>query len=79
MRVIGTLLFFLFGATLGALVGALIAMMLAPESGQQLRVRIRERIDEGRAARDLVEVETAEILRQKFRNKVGDPDALTGE
>ncbi len=79
MRVIGTLLFFLFGAALGALAGALVAMLLTPESGQELRVRIRERIDEGRAARDVAEVETAEMLRQKFRNKVGDPDALAGE
>lgn len=77
MRLLGSLLFFVFGAVVGALIGALIATMLTPQSGQELKVRIRERIDQGRQARDKAEAEEAEKLRQQFRRKVSDPDALT--
>ncbi len=34
---------FLIGVLVGALVGATIALLLAPESGEELRTRIRER------------------------------------
>lgn len=79
MRLLGTLIFFLFGAALGAIIGALLAMMLAPESGSQLKVRIRERIDAGRRERDRVEAETAEAMKRQFRSMIGDPDALSGK
>ena len=78
MRLLGSLLFFLFGALLGAILGALVTGILTPQSGEQLQGRIRERIDEGRAARDSAEAETAALLKQRFRNKTGDPDALEG-
>jgi len=34
---------FLIGVLVGALVGATMALLLAPESGEELRTRIRER------------------------------------
>lgn len=76
MRLLGSLAFFLCGALIGAVAGALVASMLTPQSGEQLKVHIRERIDEGRQARARAEVETAEAMKQRFRNKTGDPDAL---
>lgn len=39
------LLSFLFGAILGGLVGSTTALLLAPESGAELRARLRERVD----------------------------------
>jgi gas vesicle protein len=76
MRLLGSLLFFIFGAVAGAIIGMVIASMLTPQSGDELKVRIRERIDEGRRARAQAEVEEAERLTRYFRRKVGDPDAL---
>ena len=37
---------FLAGAFFGALVGGITALLLAPTSGEELRARTRERIDE---------------------------------
>lgn len=34
---------FLIGITVGGLVGSTIALLLAPESGEELRVQLRER------------------------------------
>ncbi len=77
MRLLGTLVYFLIGAAVGAAAGAVVASMLAPQSGGELKVKIRERIDEGRKARDQAEAETTEAMKQRFRNKVGDPDAMS--
>jgi len=76
MRLLGTLLYFIIGAAVGAAAGALVASMLAPQNGDDLKIKIRERIDEGRKARDQAEIETTEAMKQRFRNKVGDPDAM---
>jgi gas vesicle protein len=76
MRLLGSLFNFLLGALVGALIGALITALLAPQSGQEFKVRVRERIDEGRAARDRAEAETAAELTERFRRKVNNPNAL---
>lgn len=36
---------FLMGTVMGALVGATVALLLAPESGEELRVSIRQRFE----------------------------------
>ncbi len=77
MRLLGSLAFFLIGAVAGAAVGALVTSMLTPQSGEEFKMRVRGRIDEGRNARDKAEADEAEAMKQRFRNKVGDPDALT--
>ncbi len=76
MRLLGSLAFFAIGAIAGAAAGALVASMLTPQSGEELKLSIRERIDSGRKVRDRVEAEQAEVMKQRFRNKVGDPDAF---
>jgi gas vesicle protein len=76
MRLLGSLLNFLLGALIGALVGALITGLLAPQSGEEFKVRVRERIDEGRAERARVEAETAAAMTERFRQKVKNPSAL---
>ncbi len=77
MRLLGTLVYFIIGAAVGAAAGALVASMLAPQNGDDLKVKIRERIDEGRKARDHAEAETTEAMKRRFRSKVGDPDAMS--
>ena len=76
MRILGSLLNFVLGALIGAALGALIASLLTPHSGPEMKVQVRQRIDEGRAARDRVEAETAAAMRARFREKVGNPNAL---
>jgi gas vesicle protein len=49
---------FIIGAVCGALVGSVTALLLAPESGEQLRLQIRERTE---AFRD--EVQSAYTAR----------------
>jgi len=77
MRILGSLLNFVIGALIGAAIGALIASLVTPHSGPEMKVQVRQRIDEGRAARDRVEAETAAAMKQRFREKVGNPNALT--
>ena len=76
MRVIGSLANFVLGALIGAAAGAIIASLLTPHSGPEMKLQVRQRLDEGRAARDRVEAETAAQMRQRFRDKVGNPNAL---
>jgi gas vesicle protein len=76
MRLLGSLLNFFLGALVGALVGALIAGLLTPQSGDEFKLRVRERIDEGRAARARAENETAAAMTERFRQKVQNPNAL---
>jgi gas vesicle protein len=76
MRLLGSLLNFLLGALVGALIGAAITALLTPQSGHEFKVLIRQRIDEGRAARARAEAETAAELTELFRQKVNNPNAL---
>ena len=76
MRILGSLLNFMLGAFIGAALGALIASLLTPHSGPEMKVHVRQRLDEGRAARDRVEAETAAAMRARFREKVRNPNAL---
>jgi gas vesicle protein len=76
MRLFGSLLNFLLGALVGALIGALITALLTPQSGSEFKVQVRQRIDEGRAARDRAEAETTAEMTARFRQKVDNPNAL---
>lgn len=77
MRLVGSLAFFLLGAVAGAAIGALVTSIVTPQSGEEFKTHVRGRIDDGRKARATAEAEEAEAMKQRFRNKVGDPDALT--
>jgi gas vesicle protein len=77
MRVIGSLANFVLGVLVGAALGAIVAAMLTPHSGPDMKLQVRQRIDEGRAARDRAEAEMAAEMTQRFRQKVHDPNALS--
>ena len=76
MRVLGSLANFALGALVGALVGAVIASLLTPHSGPEMKIQVRQRIDEGRAARERAEAQMAAEMTQRFREKVRNPNAL---
>jgi gas vesicle protein len=78
MSLLKSLAFFILGALFGALVGALVAAMLAPQSGDELKLNIQNRKGAAVQARQRAEIETAAALREKFRAKVNDPEALRG-
>lgn len=78
MRVLGSLANFVLGALVGALAGAIVASMLAPHSGPEMKMQVRQRIDEGRAARERAEAQTAAEMQARFRQKVKDPNAFSG-
>lgn len=70
------LLSFGAGSVVGALIGATAASLLAPQNGEELQQKIVERREESSAAKARAEVETAAQMRQLFRAKVQDPNAL---
>ncbi len=70
---------FVGGVLLGAAVGATVAALLAPQSGPELQQRMRERVEEAKRRREVAELETAQHLREHFRQAVHDPDALRDE
>lgn len=76
MRLFGSLVNFFLGALVGALIGAAITALLTPRNGEEFKVQVRQRIDEGRAARARAEAETTAEMTALFREKVNNPNAL---
>lgn len=76
MRLLGSLLNFLLGALVGALIGALITALLTPQNGEEFKVQMRQRIDDGRAARERAEAESVAEMTARFRQKSNNPNAL---
>lgn len=61
---------FAFGLSIGAAVGAILGTLYAPESGDQLKRRVRERLQAARVAGDRAEREKVEQLRREYRLRV---------
>lgn len=70
---------FVGGGLLGAAIGAAVAGLFAPSSGPELQRHVHERIEEGKQARVDAQTRTERALRERFRQKVHDPNALEGE
>jgi gas vesicle protein len=67
---------FALGGVVGAAVGAGVAMLLAPQSGEELKAKIDQRIEAGKQARDEAEAATRAAMEQEFRRMVNDENAL---
>jgi gas vesicle protein len=67
------------GGIVGTGIGAIVASMLAPQTGEDLQKSINARIDEARAAGAAAEAETRQQMAERFRRKVSDPGAHTGD
>jgi gas vesicle protein len=70
------LLKFALGLAVGAALGALIAILLAPQSGEEFKLKINQRIEEGKLARAEAEAATRVAMEQEFRRMVDDESAL---
>ncbi|HYI25973.1 MAG TPA: YtxH domain-containing protein [Thermomicrobiales bacterium] len=68
---------FLVGGAAGTAVGLVVGSLLAPQRGDEFQAEARRRMDAARRAGDEAERETEAVLRERFRQRVSDPTALT--
>ena len=68
---------FVGGGLLGASLGGAVAVLFAPDSGDDLRRRLRERLHQARVAGAEAQAAKTEELIRRFRGTVDDPVALT--
>jgi gas vesicle protein len=73
------LLKFASGGLLGTAVGTAVAILWAPQSGDELRGRIADRVRRARLAGAEAKAAKEEQLIHKFRAEVEDPQALRDE
>lgn len=67
------------GSILGAGVGTAVAILLAPRSGEELKGRVRDRLQQAKLdGAEAKAAKEAELI-EKFRLDVEDPGALTEE
>ena len=71
------LLSFVVGSAVGTAVGAAVSAALAPQSGELFQTELRSKLQEAKVAGEVAETETKAAFRQRFREQVNDPDALT--
>ena len=67
------------GGLLGAGLGSAAAILFAPQSGEELKGRILDRLRQARLAGAQAKAEKEAELIRKFRTDVEDPDALQEE
>jgi gas vesicle protein len=67
------------GGLLGAAVGTAVAVLWAPQSGEELKGRISDRLRQARLAGAEAKAAKEEELIRKFRAEVEDPEALQEE
>jgi gas vesicle protein len=79
MTVIGRIGSFLAGGLFGAAMGAAAALLVAPQSGNQLRREIEQRVGQAKVAGLEAQRSTEEELIRRFRAETNDPDALRDE
>lgn len=70
---------FALGGVAGAAVGTAIASLLAPQKGSELQAVTHNRLAAAKAAGDEAERQTAIAMKERFRQRVGDPTAFTAE
>jgi gas vesicle protein len=70
---------FIGGGLIGAGVGAAVAMLVAPQSGEDFREEVENRVDQAKAAGLEAQARTEEELIRRFRADTGDPAALRAE
>lgn len=67
------------GGLLGAGVGTVVAVLWAPQSGEELKGRLADRLSRTRLAGAQAKAEKEDELIRKFRDEVDDPEALRDE
>ena len=79
MGAFGRIMAFGAGSALGAAVGAVVAQAMATQSGQDLKRKVRERVDNVKAIGDAAAADAESQMIQRFRADTADPQALTAE
>jgi|SRR5579884_1892070 len=64
------------GGLLGAALGTAVGILFAPQSGDELKGEVADRLREAKLAGDEAKAAKEQELIHKFRLDVGDPDAL---
>lgn len=77
MNMLKRALKFTAGGITGAVVGAAAAIMLAPESGEDLKRGLRDRLRLSKLAGAMAKADRRQELVRAFRAKVNDGQALT--
>ncbi len=77
MKAIKTVAGFSAGVAIGALAGAAAGYLSAPRSGDDLRKESHELIDSAKQAGERARIDREAELRDKFRNQVGNQQALS--
>ena len=67
---------FVVGGAVGAAVGAAVSAVLTPKRGDAFQADVRATLQEARSAGQIAEMEAREQFRQRYRESVGDPNAL---
>ena len=75
----GKFMAFALGGAIGTAVGAGVSALLAPQRGSALQDDVQATLQEAREAGDRADVAAREEFRRRYRERVGDPDALQQE
>ena len=67
------------GLVFGAAIGTAISVLLAPQTGEELKAAIADRIEEAKRAGEEAELVETERLKRLYRDAVRDQSALTGK
>lgn len=76
-RAVRTVVGFSAGVAIGALAGAAAGLLSAPRSGDDLRKEGHELVDAAKEAGERARIDREAELRDKFRNQVGNQQALS--
>jgi len=79
MGVFGRIMAFGAGGALGAAVGAVVAQAMATQSGEELKRKVRARVETIQAAGDAAAAEAEQHLIEKYRAETADPLALSAD
>jgi gas vesicle protein len=67
------------GLIFGAAIGTAISVLLAPQSGEELKAELADRLEEAKRAGEEAELLETERLKRLYREAVHNPTALTGQ
>jgi len=73
------LLKFVVGGAVGTAFGLVVASLAAPKKGSEFRSDVHQRLADTKAAGDDAERQTIAAMERKYRQLVGDSQALTGK
>ena len=77
MAGVAGLLKFIVGGAAGTAVGVAVGSLLAPQRGEEFQAATHQRVADAKSAGADAEIQTRAAMEERFRQRVGDPTALT--